>query len=170
MSVLWVSISTKPHAIFYRYRATSNVKLPLRIIPTVTEIGTTQVSYAVTIKTNFNVKLSATNVVLRIPTPLNTTSVDCQVANGKAKYVPGENVMIWKYVIAQGIKAALTNSDHPLHQAAENPGRTGMYTIRNSRLDQHDTSTSLGKTAHRRRFSSSHVHSVGPDCAVPEGV
>ncbi|KAJ8092756.1 clathrin associated protein complex medium subunit [Marasmius tenuissimus] len=81
-----------------KYRATSNVKLPLRVIPTVTEIGTTKVSYDVTIKTNFHNKLSATGVVLRIPTPLNTTNVECQVANGKAKYVPAENVVVWKYV------------------------------------------------------------------------
>ena len=81
-----------------RYRSTTNVKLPLRIIPTVTEIGTSQVSYAVTVKANFNNKLAATNVVLRIPTPLNTTTVDCKVANGKAKYVPAENVVVWKWV------------------------------------------------------------------------
>lgn len=81
-----------------RYRATSNVKLPLRVIPTVNEIGTSQVSYTVTVKANFNNKLAATNIVLRIPTPLNTTTVDCKVANGKAKYVPEENVLVWKYV------------------------------------------------------------------------
>ncbi|CAK5264175.1 unnamed protein product [Mycena citricolor] len=85
-----------------RYRSTTNVKLPLRIIPTVNEIGTSQVSYAVTVKANFNNKLSATNVVLRIPTPLNTTAVDCQVASGKAKYVPGENVIVWKLQRLQG--------------------------------------------------------------------
>ncbi|EIM89663.1 clathrin adaptor mu subunit [Stereum hirsutum FP-91666 SS1] len=84
------------------YRATSNVKLPLKIIATVNEIGTTQVSYVVVLKTNFNNKLSATNVVLRIPTPLNTTSVDCKVQNGKAKYVPGENVVVWKMQRIQG--------------------------------------------------------------------
>ncbi|KAL6298625.1 clathrin adaptor mu subunit [Sparassis latifolia] len=82
-----------------RYRSTSNVKLPLKIIPSVTELGTTQVQYVVTVKTNFNNKLSATNVVVRIPTPLNTTSVDCKVPNGKAKYVPAENVVVWKFVI-----------------------------------------------------------------------
>lgn len=82
----------------FRYRATSNVKLPLRVIATVNEIGTTQVSYTVSIKANFGNKLSATDVVLRVPTPLNTTTVDCKVANGKAKYVPAENVVIWKYV------------------------------------------------------------------------
>ncbi|KAJ6622942.1 Mu homology domain-containing protein [Mycena sp. CBHHK59/15] len=85
-----------------RYRSTSNVKLPLRVIPTVTEIGTTQVSYAVTVKASFNNKLSATSVVLRIPTPLNTTAVDCQGASGKAKYVPGENVVVWKLPRLQG--------------------------------------------------------------------
>lgn len=62
------------------------------------EIGTTQVSYIVSVKTNFNPKLSATSVVLRIPTPLNTTIVDCKVQNGKAKYVPAENVIVWKCV------------------------------------------------------------------------
>lgn len=85
-----------------RYRSTTNVKLPLRVIPTVTEIGKTQVQYNVTVKTNFNNKLSATNVVVRIPTPLNTTTVDCQVLNGKAKYTPGENVVVWKIPRLQG--------------------------------------------------------------------
>ncbi|KAG1756904.1 AP-2 complex subunit mu-domain containing protein [Suillus paluster] len=85
-----------------RYRSTSNVKLPLRVIPTVNEIGTTQVSYNIAVKANFGNKLSATNVVLRIPTPLNTTGVDCKVANGKAKYVPAENVVVWKIPRIQG--------------------------------------------------------------------
>lgn len=79
-----------------RYRSTSNVKLPLRVLATVNEIGTSGVSYIIAIKTNFDSKLSATSVVIRIPTPLNTTDVDCKVPNGKAKYVPGENVIVWK--------------------------------------------------------------------------
>ena len=90
---------TLNHRVLSRYRSTSNVKLPLRVIPSVTEIGTTQVSYIVTVKGSFENKLSATNVVLRIPTPLNTVSVDCKVAVGKAKYVPAENVVVWKCVV-----------------------------------------------------------------------
>jgi AP-2 complex subunit mu-1 len=66
------------------------------VVATVNEIGTSQVQYTIVIKTNFDSKLSATSVVLRIPTPLNTTTVDCKVANGKAKYVPAENVVVWK--------------------------------------------------------------------------
>lgn len=80
----------------FRYRSTTNVNLPLRILPTITENGTREVSYIVTVKANFNAKLSATTVMLRIPTPLNTTTVDCKAANGKAKYVPAENVIVWK--------------------------------------------------------------------------
>ncbi|KAJ3918901.1 Mu homology domain-containing protein [Lentinula edodes] len=86
-----------------RYRATSNIKLPLKVIPTVTEIGTTKVSYDITLKTTFSPKLSATNVVVRIPTPLNTTDVDVGIlGTGKAKYVPAENVIVWKIARLQG--------------------------------------------------------------------
>ncbi|KAH8117024.1 clathrin adaptor mu subunit, partial [Phellopilus nigrolimitatus] len=85
-----------------KYRSTSNVNLPIKVLPTITEIGTTQVSYIVSIRTNFNPKLSATSVVLRIPTPLNTTNIDCKVQNGKAKYVPAENVIVWKIPRIQG--------------------------------------------------------------------
>ncbi|KIK63884.1 hypothetical protein GYMLUDRAFT_196876 [Collybiopsis luxurians FD-317 M1] len=86
-----------------RYRATSNIKLPIKVIPAVAEIGTTKVSYDLTLKTTFSPKLSATNVVVRIPTPLNTTDVDvANVGTGKAKYVPAENVIVWKISRLQG--------------------------------------------------------------------
>ena len=108
----------------FRYRATSNVKLPLRVIATVNEIGTSQVSYTVSIKANFGNKLSATDVVLRIPTPLNTTTVDCKVANGKAKYVPAENVVIWKYVSLYRLCGSQANL---LHQDSPDTRWPGVY-------------------------------------------
>jgi len=85
-----------------KYRSTSNVNLPIKVIPTVTEVGTSQVTYIVSLRATFNPKLSATNVVLRIPTPLNTTTAECKVQNGKAKYVPAENVIVWKIARMQG--------------------------------------------------------------------
>lgn len=81
---------------WYRYRATSNINLPIRVQPIVEEIGKSRVEYTVHVKTMFPAKLSANNVVIRIPTPLNTASVECKVGMGKAKYVPGENVIVWK--------------------------------------------------------------------------
>ncbi|PRQ73836.1 Mu homology domain-containing protein [Rhodotorula toruloides] len=85
-----------------RYRATSNINLPIRVQPIVEEIGKSRVEYTVHVKTMFPAKLSANNVVIRIPTPLNTASVECKVGMGKAKYVPGENVIVWKIPRFQG--------------------------------------------------------------------
>ena len=80
----------------HRYRCTSNVNLPFKIHPMVEEVSKSRVEYTVHVRANFDSKLNATNVVLRIPTPLNTTNIKCQVAVGKAKYVPADNMIVWK--------------------------------------------------------------------------
>ncbi|EGG02137.1 uncharacterized protein MELLADRAFT_91641 [Melampsora larici-populina 98AG31] len=85
-----------------RYRSTTNVQLPFRVQPIIEEIGKSSVDYTVHLKANFNSKLNANNVVVKIPTPLNTTKVDCKVQIGKAKYVPADNLIIWKIPRMQG--------------------------------------------------------------------
>lgn len=80
----------------YRYRSTTNVNLPFKVHPIVEEIGKTRVEYTVQVRTNFSSKLAATNVVIKIPTPLNTAKVDCKVSLGKAKYNPSDNMIVWK--------------------------------------------------------------------------
>jgi len=85
-----------------KYRSTSTINLPIKVLPTVAENGTSSVSYTITVKAVFDSKLSATDVTLRIPTPLNTTTVDPKVPHGKAKYEPAENVIIWKIPRLQG--------------------------------------------------------------------
>jgi AP-2 complex subunit mu-1 len=82
------------------YRSTSNINLPFRVQPIVEEIGKSRVEYTVHVKAMFQPKLSASNVVIKIPTPLNAASVDCKVGIGKAKYVPAENMIIWKCVLS----------------------------------------------------------------------
>lgn len=81
-----------------RYRSTTNVNLPFKVQPIVEEIGKSRVEYTLSIKSLFDAKLNATDVTLKIPTPLNTASVDCKVTLGKAKYVPAENHILWKCV------------------------------------------------------------------------
>ncbi|GAA6027059.1 hypothetical protein JCM8097_006079 [Rhodosporidiobolus ruineniae] len=94
-----------------RYRSTSNINLPFKVQPIVEEIGKSRVDYTVAVKTTFMAKLSASNVVIKVPTPLNTASVDCKVSLGKAKYVPAENLIIWKIPRFQGgADATLTAS------------------------------------------------------------
>ncbi|KAI5480315.1 AP-2 complex subunit mu-1 [Pseudohyphozyma bogoriensis] len=102
-----------------RYRSTTNINLPFRVQPIVQEVGKSKVEYTVHVKANFNPKLSANNVVIKIPTPLNTTKVDCKVGMGKAKYVPAENVIVWKIPRFQGqtdctftAEASLSSTTH----------------------------------------------------------
>lgn len=79
-----------------RYRSTTNINLPFKLQTHVVEPTKSKVEYTIHLKANFDPKLNATNVVLRIPTPLNTSGVSCKVQIGKAKYVPAENVIVWK--------------------------------------------------------------------------
>ncbi|UKZ58275.1 hypothetical protein TrVGV298_012142 [Trichoderma virens] len=59
-----------------RYRATENVNLPFKVHAIVNEVSRTKVEYSIGVKANFGSKLFATN--------------------GKAKYEPSENVIVWK--------------------------------------------------------------------------
>lgn len=79
-----------------RYRATENVNLPFKVHPIVREVGTTKVEYSIAIKANYGSKLFATNVIVRIPTPLNTANVTPNTSQGKAKYEPENNCIVWK--------------------------------------------------------------------------
>lgn len=79
-----------------KYRCTSNISLPFKLQTHVIEPTKTRVEYTIHLKASFDSKLQANNVVLKIPTPLSTTKVDSKVGIGKAKYAPGENMIIWK--------------------------------------------------------------------------
>jgi len=79
-----------------RYRATENVNLPFKVHAIVNEVGKTKVEYSIGVRANFGPKLFATNVVVRIPTPLNTARITERCTQGKAKYEPSENNIVWK--------------------------------------------------------------------------
>ncbi|KAF9965727.1 hypothetical protein BGZ70_004240 [Mortierella alpina] len=85
-----------------RYRTTDNINLPFKVYPVVTEIGKSKIEYRILVKANFSSKLYANDVVLNIPTPLNTAGVRLSVSAGKAKYVPDENAIVWKISRFQG--------------------------------------------------------------------
>ncbi|KAF1981043.1 putative AP-2 adaptor complex subunit MU [Aulographum hederae CBS 113979] len=79
-----------------RYRAVENVNLPFKVQAIVSEVNKTRVEYSISIRANFGSKLFATNVVLRIPTPLNTARITERTSTGKAKYEPEQNNIVWK--------------------------------------------------------------------------
>ncbi|WWC61218.1 uncharacterized protein I303_103798 [Kwoniella dejecticola CBS 10117] len=97
-----------------RYRSTSNINLPFRLQTHVTEPSKSRVEYTIHLKANFDSKLNANNVILRIPTPLNTTGVQAKVGIGKAKYVPGENVIVWKIPRLQGAQECTLTAEADL--------------------------------------------------------
>lgn len=79
-----------------KYRAIENINLPFRVIAQVTEMSKLRVEYNITVRGNYGAKLYATDVVVRIPTPLNTTDTSCHTSSGKAKYDPSVNQIVWK--------------------------------------------------------------------------
>lgn len=79
-----------------RYRATENINLPFKVQAIVNEVNKTKVEYSIAIRANYPQKLFATNVVMRIPTPLNTARITERVSQGKAKYEPEHNNIVWK--------------------------------------------------------------------------
>lgn len=79
-----------------RYRATENVNLPFKVHAIVNEVGKTKVEYSIAVKANYGSKLFATNVVVRVPTPLNTARISERTSQGKAKYEPEQNNIVWK--------------------------------------------------------------------------
>lgn len=79
-----------------RYRATENVNLPFKVHAIVNEIGKSKVEYSIAIKANYGSKLFATNVIVRVPTPLNAAKITERASQGKAKYEPEQNNIVWK--------------------------------------------------------------------------
>lgn len=81
--------------------------MPFRLHPIVNELGSTKVEYQIAVKANFAANLFATNVVLSIPTPLNTANISSRVTQGKAKYEPSTNTIEWKYVETLTVERSL---------------------------------------------------------------
>ncbi|KAI9677450.1 MAG: hypothetical protein M1817_006404 [Caeruleum heppii] len=79
-----------------RYRATENVNLPFKVHAIVNELGRSRVEYSIAVRANYGSKLFATNVIVRIPTPLNTASISERTSQGRARYDPATNTLVWK--------------------------------------------------------------------------
>lgn len=79
-----------------RYRAVENINLPFKIIPQVTEVGRRKVEYDITVKASFGSKLHATDVVVRVPTPLTASKTSQSASVGRVKYDPSNNQLVWR--------------------------------------------------------------------------
>ena len=94
-----------------QYRSTTNIILPFKVHAVVTEVSSKLVEYKIVLKSNFKKDLLATNVVLKIPTPVNAINAKITVNHGKAKYNGSENCVIWKIQKIQGGAELLFSGD-----------------------------------------------------------
>jgi AP-2 complex subunit mu-1 len=70
------------------YRVTENINLPFKIVPLVHEFGTDRVEMNVKIRSLYEKNLFATNVIIKVPCPTNTSKCNIFSSSGKAKYEP----------------------------------------------------------------------------------
>ncbi|KAG7661452.1 APM4 [[Candida] subhashii] len=80
------------------YNCHSNVNIPFRVYPQIQPIDKTRIMYKIRMKSFYPVKIPATNVLLRIPTPRGVSSTYVSnITGGKAKYHPEENEIHWNF-------------------------------------------------------------------------
>ena len=80
-----------------KYRTTNNITIPFRVLPIVKEHSRTRVEIKVTVKSNFKRdNIFGTGVKIRIPVPKNTATCKIYVQNGKARYTPEVDSIVWK--------------------------------------------------------------------------
>jgi len=79
------------------YRITQNIRVPFEVFAQVEEMGRNRVEYHVKVTAHYSDKVNATEVVLNIPCPTNTSRAKIEkCASGKAKYNPGSHCIVWK--------------------------------------------------------------------------
>ncbi|KAI9829642.1 MAG: hypothetical protein M1826_005532 [Phylliscum demangeonii] len=117
-----------------RYRATENVHLPFKVHAIVTEHGKARVEYSIAIRANYGPKLFATNVAVRVPTPLNTARLVERTSQGKARYEPEQNQLVWKIARFAGQAEYVLSADAALtpttlHKAWSRPPLSLSFSL-----------------------------------------
>ena len=79
-----------------RYRKTENVSLPFTISPMIKDISSTKIEIRVSVASNYDNKLSANPLIVKIPMPDNAASTEIQQSQGKGIFVGEQNAVVWK--------------------------------------------------------------------------
>ena len=79
-----------------RYRKTDNVGVPFTINPIIRDLQGKGTEIRVSVRSIFDNKLSANPLILTIPLPQNTAEVEVTSSNGRGKYFPEQNAVIWR--------------------------------------------------------------------------
>lgn len=84
------------------YRITQNINLPFKIMPVYSDIKGNKLEIRIKLKSIYDKNLNANNVVVKIPTPKSTATVNANTLNGRAKYEPENGAIMWRIKKYQG--------------------------------------------------------------------
>lgn len=92
------------------YHVAASENLPFQVVPTVTR-DHGLIGLKIMLRSTFSRKLCATNVVVRVPTPPGVTRHLLSCSNGKAKYVPEDKTVQWRFSRMYGESENVLNVD-----------------------------------------------------------
>jgi len=79
-----------------QYRISENIHLPFKIFPQIDEVSATRIDSQVRVRAEFTNTFMAYDVLVKIPTPLNTADSTITTTSGKARYRPQNNAFLWR--------------------------------------------------------------------------
>lgn len=86
-----------------RYRAMENLNLPFKLTPLLSAIGANKYELRLSLKSLFPVKLTATDVTVKVPLGVNTIDVDFATSGGKVKFSGEDGCITWKFPKFSGL-------------------------------------------------------------------
>lgn len=106
-----------------RYISSENLNLPFTVKPLISEIGMNKFELRLSLKSLFPSKLTATDVVVKIPTSSNTIDVDFATSGGKTKFSSEDGCILWKFSKFSGLtEHSLTANITLASTSAQNGG------------------------------------------------
>jgi AP-2 complex subunit mu-1 len=79
-----------------RYRKKKSLGIPILILPAVRDAPGNRLEIRIQVKTLYDTKVVAAQILLNIPLPPNTAEVDVNSTGGRGKYSPESNSVKWK--------------------------------------------------------------------------
>ena len=93
------------------YRITDNINLPFKIMPLIKEYVNGVIEARIKVKSIFDKNVHATNVVIKIPCPRDTSMVNSHSRTGRAKYEPDNGAVVWRIKKYHGDHETFLRSD-----------------------------------------------------------
>eukprot|EP01134_Creolimax_fragrantissima_P003447 CFRG3447T1 len=94
-----------------KYRLTSKISPPYKVIPIVRDLGRTRIEAKIVVKALYNRMLVGNNVEVRFPCPSNTARVKLSCNKGKARFKASEQAVVWKIKKFEGDREATLSAE-----------------------------------------------------------